>query len=180
MGPAVVPYDASWVTAFEAERDELRRVLAGRLVADVEHVGSTSIPGMPAKPLIDMVAGIGSLDDAGRADAALSGLRYVYRRHRPEARLFIKVDARSGLDTHHLHLTEPGSALWVERLTFRDALRADPVLRREYSAWKRQHATGDQTTAYDASKTPFIARVLAARGVSVRPDHQRRWLHTEQ
>ena len=174
MDPVGVPYDPGWVAAFEAERAVLRRVLAAWLTSGVEHVGSTSVPGMPAKPVIDMLAGVVHLDDVGSADAALAGLGYVYRPHRPEARLFLRTDPGTGLDTHHLHLTEPGSALWVERLTFRDALRAHAAFARQYAAWKRQHATDDPAAAYDATKTPFVARVLAAHGVPVKPDHQRR------
>ncbi len=85
MDPAVVPYDPGWVAAFEAERDVLRRVLAAWLASDVAHVGSTSVPGMPAKQVIDMLAGVAHLHDAGSADAALAGLGYVYRPHRLQA-----------------------------------------------------------------------------------------------
>jgi GrpB-like predicted nucleotidyltransferase (UPF0157 family) len=147
------------------------------LVTDVEHVGSTAVPGMVAKPVIDMIASVGDLDQAQAAEGALLELDYHYRPHRPEALLFDKpVLGDWRLHTHHLHLTLPGSDLWRERLTFRDALRSDPALvAAEYSQWKLHHllpeATADAT--YDESKWPFVARVLATHGVEFKADRER-------
>lgn len=172
----VVSYDSNWVDLFEAERELLRPALEPWLVADIEHVGSTSVRGMSAKPVIDMIAGVRDLVAARAAAEPLLVLCYRYRPHRPEAHLFDKplvADWRG--HTHHLHLTEPGSDLWQERLVFRDALRSDPALVAEYNAWKRVHAldlTGDE--AYDATKWPFVSRVLAQRGVTLKPDALRR------
>ena len=172
----VVPYDPAWVPAFEAERELLRRLLGPWLVADVEHVGSTAVPGMSAKPVLDMVAGVSDLEQARGAFQALETLDYRYRPHRPEAHLFDKPGVADWEEhTHHLHLTVPGSALWQERLAFRDALREDPALVAEYNAWKQQHAARAPGAglAYDATKWPFVARVLQARGVTLRADAQR-------
>ena len=173
MDPTVVAYDPRWVSAFETERATLREWLRPWLVTDVEHVGSTAVPGLTAKPIIDMIGGVADLEVADGGRGVLAELGYTYRPHRPEAHLFVRVDPAGGLDTHHLHLTVPGSDLWVERLAFRDALRRDDALAHRYAAWKRAHATGDPRGAYGASKTPFVAEVLAACGVNLRPDHLR-------
>lgn len=174
MDPTVVPPNPNWATMFLAERARLREVLEPWLTADVEHVGSTAVAGLAAKPIIDMVAGVADLPSARDADTALATLGYTHRRHRPDARLYWRTDPDTGLDTHHLHLAVPGSPLWVERITFRDALRDDAVLVAEYAAWKAAHHTGAPESAYGtAKKTPFVARVLAAHGVPLLPDQQR-------
>jgi GrpB-like predicted nucleotidyltransferase (UPF0157 family) len=113
-----------------------------------------------------MLAGVRDLEEARDAFAALGELGYAYRVHRPEAHSL----HRPG---YHLHLTEPGSDLWRERLAFRDALRADPELRREYEEWKLANATGDPQGPYAESKWPFVARVLANAGITLEPDAER-------
>src|SRR5262249_60564672 len=114
----VVPYGPEWPRLFEEERERLEEALAPWLESDIQHIGSTSVPGMPAKPIIDMLAGVRDLAEARSAEEPLADLGYVYRVHRPEAHLFVQ-------DTKGVHLTRPGSDLWRERLAFRDALRAD-------------------------------------------------------
>jgi GrpB-like predicted nucleotidyltransferase (UPF0157 family) len=170
-----VPYNPDWPRQFEVERSLLRRALAPWLVADVEHVGSTAIPGMSAKPTIDMVAGIRDLDEARAASGPMAALDYVYRDHRPEALLFCKpISDDWRRQTHHLHLTVPGSDIWHERLAFRDALRADPAAVAEYSEWKLAHAdSGGERYAYTADKRPFVERVLASRGIGLKADRER-------
>ncbi len=172
----LVPYDPAWRDGFNAEREVLRSVLAPWLTADVEHIGSTAIPGMAAKPVIDMIAGVTDLHEARGAFEALEAVDYQYRPHRPEAHLFDK-PSHAGWEahTHHLHLTELGSALWQERLAFRDALREEPALVAEYNAWKGRHAakaTG-AVAPYSETKWPFVARVLEARGLHLEADAQR-------
>jgi GrpB-like predicted nucleotidyltransferase (UPF0157 family) len=96
-------------------------------------VGSTAVPGLAAKPVIDMIAGVRDLEAARAAFERLRSLGYQYRAHRPEAHCLHKPDgAQWWQATHHLHLTEPGSDIWRERLAFRDALRADSALAAEY------------------------------------------------
>jgi GrpB-like predicted nucleotidyltransferase (UPF0157 family) len=175
MSDVVLPYDPAWPVSFQRERALLREALAPWLADDVHHVGSTAVPGMSAKPAIDMMAGVRDLQQARAAAVPLLGLEYHYRPHRPEAHLFDKpVPGAWSAQTHHLHLTEPGSDLWRERLAFRDALREDPDLVAEYNAWKQAHvrrrAEGD---AYDQTKWPFVAQVLAARGIALQVDAQR-------
>src|SRR5919204_367587 len=134
---ALAPYDAEWPRRFEAERALLERILAPWLEGGIEHVGSTAIPGVAAKPIVDMVAGIRDLEEAHAAYGPLEAAGYIDEPHRPEiahhfAKPMLELDARR----FNLHLTEPSSSLWRERLAFRDALRADPSLAAEYEALK--------------------------------------------
>ena len=123
----------------------LRDALAPWLAEGIHHVGSTSIPGMAAKPVIDRSRGL-DLAEARAAFEPLSELGYAYREHRSDSHAFFTPPnaPTQWEETHHLHLTVPGSDLWRERLAFRDALRADPGLVREYSDWKLETAGAPQ------------------------------------
>jgi GrpB-like predicted nucleotidyltransferase (UPF0157 family) len=169
------PYDPQWVARFEEEAALLERVLAPWLDGGIHHVGSTSVPGLPAKPIIDMIAGVRDLEHARAAFEPLSAIGYRYQAHRPEAHSFYKPGGAAGWweETHHLHLTEPGSDIWRERLAFRDALRADPALVAEYANWKHENAAGARPDSYLGAKRPFIQRVLAAHGIALKPDEER-------
>ena len=166
---AVVAYDPEWPRRFEAERALLERVLAPWLESGIHHVGSTAVPGLAAKPIIDMVAGVRDLEAARAAFGPLREQFYHHAPHRPGAHWFGKPSLRAR--THHLHLTEPGSDVWRERLAFRDALRDDPVLAAEYEALKLWLAAehGADVVAYTGSKRAFVARVLASAGVRLGP-----------
>jgi GrpB-like predicted nucleotidyltransferase (UPF0157 family) len=165
---AVVPYDPQWPSRFEAERALLERVLAPWLEGGIYHIGATSIPGLAAKPIIDMMAGVRELKEARAAFEPLREHSYVYTPHRPGiAHHFSKPSARLPKLTHNLHLTEPGSDLWRERLAFRDALRADPALVAEYQALKLRLADDHRAdiASYTAGKREFVARVLETAGL---------------
>jgi GrpB-like predicted nucleotidyltransferase (UPF0157 family) len=163
----VLGYDPDWPRLFERERTRLEQALASWLEGGVHHVGSTAVPGLAARPIIDMVAGVRDLDHSRDALEPLGKLGYTYRVHRPESHSF----HRPG---YHLHLTEPGSDIWRERLAFRDALRADRELRHEYEDWKLEHIADEPSAgAYTQSKWAFVARVLAATGIELKPDAQR-------
>jgi GrpB-like predicted nucleotidyltransferase (UPF0157 family) len=172
---SVVPYDPAWPVRFEAERALLEAALAPWLEGGIHHVGSTAVPGLAAKPVVDIVVGVRDLEAARAAFRPLAELGYRYREHRPEAHAFSKpAGAEWWQATHGLHLTEPGSDLWRERLAFRDALRADPELAAEYEAWKVRHARGAGAPGpYSADKRPLIARVLAEAGLALKPDDER-------
>lgn len=170
MPIAVVDYDPHWPLSFEAERAELDRLLAPWLADGVHHIGSTAIAGLSAKPIIDMMAGISDLSAARAAIPVLEEHGYRHAPHRAEALWFHKPQHDELAErTHQLHLTEPGSALWRERLTFRDALREDRALRDEYQALKLRlaGAHGEDIKAYTADKRAFVTRVLAMHGVTL-------------
>ena len=163
----VVPYDPDWPRQFEVERVRLQAVLAPWLEQGIHHIGSTAVPGLAAKPIIDMIAGVRDLDEAREAFEPMEALGYRYREHRPEAHLFVT-------SAHAVHLTEPGNDVWRERLAFRDALRANDALAAEYEEWKLRHMTTiPGPTAYTADKRPLVARVLAEAGIDLKPDSER-------
>jgi GrpB-like predicted nucleotidyltransferase (UPF0157 family) len=158
----VVPYDASWPERFEAERRLLAELLEPWLVGPVEHIGSTAVPGLAAKPVIDILGPVRDLDSSRSAIEALRALSYRYCEYRADVmHWFCKPsdDER----THHLHLVPFGSPLWHARLHFRDALRADAALAAEYRALKLGLAELHRTDrdAYTDAKAPFVERVLA-------------------
>lgn len=158
---SVEPYDPEWPRRFEAESARLERLLEPWLAGGIHHIGATSVPGLAAKPFVDMMAGVGDLEEARAAFEPLLAEGWEHTPHRPGiAHHFSK----PGLG---LHLTEPGSDLWNERLAFRDALRADPELVAEYAALKlrlaREHP--EDIEAYTAGKRDFVSRILATRGL---------------
>jgi GrpB-like predicted nucleotidyltransferase (UPF0157 family) len=160
----VVPYDPEWPRLFEAERALLEDVLAPWLEGGIHHIGSTAVPGLAAKPIIDILAGVRDLDAARGAYEPLSSRGYVHEPHRPGIAHHFAQHAADGRTTHGLHLTEPGGDLWRERLVFRDALRADPALAAEYEALKVSLA-GAEVEDYTTAKRPFVAGVLARYGL---------------
>ena len=158
----VVPYDPEWPLRFEAERAVLEEVLARWLAGGIHHIGSTAIPGIAAKPIVDMMAGVASFQEARGAYEPLLAAGWEHTPHRPGiAHHFSKTG-------YGLHLTEPGSDLWRERLAFRDALRADPEHAAEYEALKlrlaREHP--DDRRAYTDGKRAFVGRVLSTAGLT--------------
>jgi GrpB-like predicted nucleotidyltransferase (UPF0157 family) len=165
---ALVPSDSEFALRFEAERRLLERALAPWLERGVHHVGSTAFPGIAAKPIVDMIAGVRNLEEARAASWPLAELSYVHTPHRPGiAHHFSKPSDRLAEMMYGLHLTEPGSDLWRERLAFRDALREAPALAAEYEALKLRLARENPTDvgAYTAGKREFVGRVTARAGI---------------
>lgn len=158
----VVPYDASWPARFGEERAALLRVLSPWLAGPIEHIGSTAVPGLVAKPVIDIMAAVASLDASRPALAALETLQYVYFPYRAEIMHWL-CKPSDEVRTHHLHLVPFGSALWHERLLFRDRLRSDAVVAADYAALKLRLAARYEfdREAYTDAKEPFIRRILA-------------------
>ena len=159
----IVGYDPQWPSRFEAARALLERVAADWLEGGIHHIGSTSIPGLAAKPVIDMMAGVRELEEARAAFAPLAEAGYEYRPHRPGTHHSSKGAAPG--HSHQLHLTEPDSDLWLERLAFRDALRASPELAAEYAELKLRLAPDPGT--YTVLKRPFVVEqaVCAEQGL---------------
>jgi GrpB-like predicted nucleotidyltransferase (UPF0157 family) len=167
----VVAYDPSWPQRYERERDRIAAALGEGAVA-VEHVGGTAVPGLPAKPVIDIMVGVPDIERAGQAVAGLINLGYQYvpelESELPERRYF-----RLGTpDTHHVHMVALSSDFWEEHLLFRDYLRTHPQAAEEYGKLKRGLAGRFRfdRDAYRAGKVPFIDTVVdAARREAGRP-----------
>lgn len=160
----ISPYSAEWPVCFRAVREELLSVFAPIEVA-VEHIGSTAVPGLAAKPVIDVLLGARALADVESRIEPLGehGYSYVqkYERELPMRRYFVKPAATSL--RVHLHAVELGSLLWQEHLAFRDALRTDATLSSRYQSLKLRLAEefAADKSAYTVAKGPFIRSVLA-------------------
>ncbi len=160
----IVGYDPQWPAMYEEEKAHIMAAIGGNIVA-IEHVGSTSVPGLAAKPIIDIMVGVRRLDDALLCIEPLQPLGYEYRPQdqlvMPERRYFRKNS--NGVRTHHLHMVEPTSNFWRDHILFRDYLRAHPASAAEYARVKRALAAGhpQDTLAYTEAKTPFITSLLA-------------------
>ena len=158
----VVAYDPSWPVQFQAECIALQEVLAPLLVSSIEHIGSTAVPTLAAKPIIDIMAPVRTLAASNAAIGLLGSGGYAYYPYKPHVmHWFCKPSPH--YRTHHLHLVPIGSPLWQQRIAFRDALRQSATLIAEYAALKRQLAETfrHDRDAYTNAKTPFIQRVLS-------------------
>jgi GrpB-like predicted nucleotidyltransferase (UPF0157 family) len=160
-------YDPQWPELAARYAAELQPVLGPGLLGPVEHVGSTSVPGLTAKPVIDLMARAADPDAVvAQAQAELSRRSWSYVPpefdQRPFRRFFVKVSPDGEHRLAHLHLMFAGAERWDEQLRFRDALRADPGLRDEYAAVKsrlaRAHASDRER--YTDEKGAFVVRAL--------------------
>lgn len=157
----LAPYDPAWPSLFERERKILERTLERWLGGPIEHIGSTAVPGLLAKPVIDIMAAVATLDGSRPAISVLLGRGWVYFPYRAEVmHWFCKPSP--AFRTHHLHLVPFRSPLWEDRLIFRDYLRRDSVVAAEYAQLKRVLAERYELDreAYTDAKGPFVRRVL--------------------
>jgi GrpB-like predicted nucleotidyltransferase (UPF0157 family) len=159
----ILPHSADWAALFATEAKILRAALDPWLVADIEHVGSTAVTGLSAKPVIDIMAPVRDLESSRQAIAAAESLGYCYYPYKPdEMHWFCKPSP--SVRTHHLHLIPWRSQLWHERLEFRNALRENSLLTQQYETIKLELAARypNDREAYTQAKGPFIASVLSA------------------
>ncbi len=159
----VVPYDAAWPTLYEAERARLASILAAHDVAlQLEHTGSTAVPGLAAKPIIDILAGWKANDERTRAMRALETAGYAHRGEQGIAGrdFFRRGDPRQ----YHLHLVRVGSTFWSDHLTFRDHLRHTPDAATAYAALKLALAErySSDRGRYTDGKEEFVRAALAS------------------
>jgi len=165
----VVAHDRRWAELFVDAARELRGALGSAMLA-VHHVGSTAVPGLCAKPILDILVSIPDFDRSLDLAPALDGLGYEFRPDEeiPDRHFFRR--RRGDIRTHHLSLAEPTSHHHRATVAFRDALRADPLLAQEYGALKSHLAERfpRDRQAYIEGKAGFVARVLADAGRSGR------------
>jgi len=150
----------AWAAAYEEER--VRIVAAvGEHLLDIQHVGSTSIRNVPAKPILDILIGVRDFDEATVCVDPMIAIGYTYRGENgiPRRHYFVKGDPR----THHVHMVELGSHTWRETLRFRDLLRGNPALAGEYAREKERLAlmnSGDREV-YQREKDMVVESILA-------------------
>lgn len=166
----VVPDNGTRAELFASEKRRLHEALvAVSCVLDIQHVGSTAVAGLDAKPTIDIALAVTSFEDAYECIPPLVALGYEYRGENgiPRRHYFIKNNPDEVEEalrrTHHLHVFEKEGAEWKKHLAFRDALRADSALAQQYAACKHALAAryANDSEAYCNGKTAFIEGVLA-------------------
>ncbi len=159
----LIEYNPAWPGDFARERDRIATALAD-LSVTIEHVGSTAVPGMTAKPLIDMMVGIPDIAWHARAIAPLEAIGYAYKGEYgiPDRHFFVLGDPT----THHVHLVQYGGHFWHLNLAFRDHLRAVADARTRYTDEKvRLHAAfPDSREKYTAGKDAIIRELLKEAG----------------
>ena len=165
------PYDPRWVRLFEDEKAHLLACLPAELIRRIEHFGSTAVPGLAAKPIVDMLVEVTNLEQTKVQIAPIleaQGYDYFWRPTigddgPPFYAWFIKRDLQTGTRTYHIHMVEGGEEFgghW-DRLLFRDYLIAHPNVAKEYELLKTRLAAEfpRDRAAYTRAKTEFIERV---------------------
>ena len=154
-------YTQLWAELYREEEQRIRAAV-GQLIIELQHIGSTAIPGIRAKPILDMMAGVAQLEKALWCKAPLEAIGYDYIAHAGIANdyVFGKGVAR----THYLHVVEYGGAKWANHLRFRDRLRNDPELAQAYEKLKEELSRkfSDSRAKYHEAKSKFISEVVAA------------------
>lgn len=150
-----------WARLFEIEKELLKKRFGDSILA-IEHVGSTSIPDIPAKPILDMNVAVSSLEDEYIREfvAPLEKLGYHYMHKFPDRHFFAK--GPEALRTHHLNLVTQDSDEWQNSLLFRNFMRRNNLARDEYAALKQKLAVqfADERTSYTKAKEEFIQSII--------------------
>jgi GrpB-like predicted nucleotidyltransferase (UPF0157 family) len=159
----IVQYDPAWPARFEAEKRLLEEVLAPWIVGGVHHIGSTAVPGLAAKPIVDVMVGVEGLEQSLPARPVAEAVGYVWAPYRPDVFHWFCKPAPERR-THHLILVPFDHPTFAARLAFRDALREDPSLAAEYEALKRELAGRHEydREAYTDAKSDFVVRMTRA------------------
>jgi len=172
MKVAVIEYNKKWPKLFNQERNLLLKAL-GKAAICIEHIGSTSVPSLAARPVIDIMAGLRDFADADSLVPKVVDLGYTYIREyenvMPNRRFFRKM--QNGKDTHHIHMVEIGGEFWERHLLFRDYLRENPKIAAEYALLKKKLARHQWKDAndYAEAKTQFIKGVEEQARVRKKP-----------
>ena len=156
-------YDPDWPVEFEKEKRLLERAFGDRVVA-IEHVGSTAVPGLSAKPIIDIEIGLRHFEDWHGLVPLAEKAGYSFMPERVFEDYVFMPKGAEDCRTHYLHFAAVDSSEWQHVIRFRDALRRDQKLRDEYAALKRHLSETHQNRAeYTQAKTAFIEKALEAK-----------------
>jgi GrpB-like predicted nucleotidyltransferase (UPF0157 family) len=157
------PYNPQWVNEYRVEKHNLMAALSD-IMLGIEHIGSTSVLNLPAKPVIDIMVGVGDLSklkDDHKERLSRLGYEFVDHPQFPERRFFRRGARRAG--THHLHIYKFEGTNWSNHLMFRNYLRENPDAMQQYGNLKRQ-LSGEykyDRAMYTKAKEPFIREILA-------------------
>lgn len=168
----IVEYDKNWPRLAIEEIKKIYNVVNDNNLVDVQHIGSTSIPGAMAKPIIDIYMGVHSINTAKEHYLnSIFSLGYDYwdENPNPDKLFFVKgLPPAADKRTHHIHVVKHNSVYWRDRIAFRDYLRAHPDEVQHYSALKVKLALKypyDRET-YTDQKNPYIVRILKKAGIN--------------
>jgi GrpB-like predicted nucleotidyltransferase (UPF0157 family) len=154
-------YTSDWVLRFQEEKRILKGILRDKAIA-IEHIGSTSIEGLGAKPIVDIMVGVSHLNEVDEFIEPLKkvGYEYVFHKEFPNRRFFRKGQWRAG--THHLHIYQYESEEWKNHILFRNYLRTHPDQLKQYQQLKKDLAEKYhfERAAYTKAKEPFILTVI--------------------
>ena len=158
----IVPYSSDWPTAYESEKEILLKSIGSKII-DIQHIGSTSIPGLSSKPIVDIAVIIQRHEDAEALAEHVMTLGYTFHSKSSERHFFIKGDPI------RLHLSiayADQGGFWMRQIVFRNYLRAHPEALQEYALLKEQLLRDDPSGkgAYFAGKTDFVYRILKLAG----------------
>lgn len=162
----VLPYDPAWPDLYKAESEKLAPIFGANLI-ELHHIGSTSVPGLAAKPTIDILGIVNNLEEVDLLNSRLADLGYQARGENGIAgrRYFNKKEG----DVHlfHLHTFQEGHPAIEEHLAFRDYLRSHPAICAEYAALKRDLAEAHklEPVRYTDGKADFIQKTIEAAKV---------------
>lgn len=156
------PHDSQWKTIAE-NTIRLLHGLLGQIAVDIQHVGSTAIPNIHAKPIVDIAVGVAEMEDILPYKSVLSANGIVYHREAVKGQmLFLIGDSDRGIVTHHVHIVRYGSEAWQNYVNFRDYLRTFPQKAQEYDGLKMRLASlyANDRKSYTAGKEKLIQTLL--------------------
>ena len=163
----VVNYDPQWIAAFEMEAAMLARI-NGKRILDIQHIGSTAVPGLSAKPIIDILIVLDHTDDINSFNSSMEALGYSVRGECLDApvpgtpgRFYFSKDT-NGVRSHHVHVCAKGHGEILDKLAFRDYLRAHETVALTYADLKRRLAAEHEfdNIGYMQGKDDFVKSVL--------------------
>ena len=157
----IVAYDHNWVTYFDEKKKTLLELLAGDNLVSIEHVGSTSIPALSAKPVVDILVIVKNLGKAKEWIPKLEALGYHYKKENDIQRLFF-TEGHESKRTVHLHVSQKGSEYANEILIFKDYLLKNPSAVHEYELLKTKLSSvyADNRGAYTKAKKAFVDKII--------------------
>lgn len=163
------PYNSEWKRVFTEEKIRIQAII-GKYILDIQHIGSTAIPGLISKPIIDIAVAVSNFEEAKICIDPLNKLEYEYKGEFgiPRRHFFVKGDPR----LFHLHMLEIASMQWKNHILFRDYLREHPDKSKLYADLKLQLALqySNDREAYSDAKAPFIQEVLRLSSFKDHPE----------
>ena len=163
----VVGHHPGWADLFASECEILHRALSG-LIVDIQHVGSTAVPDLPAKPILDIAIAVRTPDLVPAIVERLTGIGYIYRGDAADdgGHLFVK-EPEPDIRTAHVHVVEQGGTQWKNYILFRDTLLGDVSVRISYADLKNNlmKRFPDDRRSYTAAKNDFVKQVLKSKAV---------------